>query len=407
MNIRNEWLLEKMAYAAVALLLIMSVTGCSNDSGNGPIDQPPVLERPEPGLVGDGRLGEILNFVVADTGVPAVGAKLVHNGSVVEFGTAGMRTYGGLDAVTDLDQWHIGSLTKSMTATLSAVLVEQGLLGWNSTVGEVFPDLVGTVHPAYLDVRLDELLSHTGGIPTSSSAIADSVSQIGGNLLAQRLRFTREVLSVAPHQSRGSYAYSNAGYIVAGAMLERLTGSEWEHLMQTYVFNPLGMNDTGFGAPGANGSPNQPTGHIPDGAGWHSIPSASPNADNPALFGPAGTVHSTMADIAKYMTLHLAGAHGEFVPGYLTAASFAKLHQPMPDAQYALGWNVSEFSLHHIGSNNRWLAQIIVVPGIDVALFIVTNAADADATDGGSPSYALGETAQYLNDRIDAAMAAD
>ncbi len=403
MNTRNYLLLERTAYFAVALLLIMSVTGCSNDSGNGSNDEPPVLERPDPGIVGDGRLEEILRFVVADTGVPAVGAMVVHNGSVAEIGTAGMRSSGGSDIVTDFDQWHIGSLTKSMTATLSAVLVEQGLLGWGSTVGQVFPDLVGTVHPAYLDVRLDELLSHTGGISASSSAIAESVSQMGGSLPAQRLRFTAEVLSAAPQQSRGSYAYSNAGYIIAGAMLERLTGSEWEHLMQAYVFDPLGMNNSGFGAPGEGGSSDQPAGHIPNGPGWHPIPSESLYADNPALFGPAGTVHSTMADIANYMTLHLAGVHGQSVPGYLTADSFSKLHQPMSDAQYALGWNVSEISLHHIGSNNRWLAQIVIVPGIDVALFMVTNAADAEAADGGSPNRALGEIARYLKDRVDAA----
>ena len=230
---------------------------------------------------------------------------------------------------------------------------------------------------------------------------------MGGSLSAQRLRFTEEILSAAPQQARGTYAYSNASYIVAGAMLERLAGSEWESLMQTYVFNPLGMSNTGFGAPGAGDGSLQPTGHIPDGTSWYSIPSDSPDADNPALFGPAGTVHSTMADIANYMSVHLAGAQGEGVPGYLTADSFAKLYQPMSDAQYALGWNVSEISLHHIGSNNRWLAQMFIVHDIDVAILTVTNAADAQASDGGRPNHALAETARYLQERIDAALAAD
>ena len=405
MNIRKDNLRERAAYTALALLLLSPILGCSTDSNNGPIDSPPVLERPVAGIVGDGRLAEILDYIVAETGVPAAAAMLVHEGTIVEQGTAGVRRFGGLEAVTESDQWHIGSLTKSMTATLAAVLVEQGLLGWDTTIADVFPDLAGSVNPAYLDTRLDELLSHTGGISPSSSAVADSVSRVGGTLMAQRLRFAQEILSDAPQQPRGSYAYSNAGYIIAGAMLERLTGSEWETLVKTYLFDPLGMNDTGFGAPGADTGGMQPTGHILDGFRWHSIPATSTDADNPMLFGPAGTVHSTMADIASYMMLHMAGAQGLDVPGFLTADSFSKLHSPMSDAQYALGWNVSEISLHHIGSNNRWLAQIILVPEIDVALFMVTNAADPEAADGGNPNRALGEIAQYLKDRVDAAAA--
>lgn len=405
MNTRNIHLAKLAATAAMALLPAMSVSGCSSDRGNGPVAEPPVLERPEPGIIGDGRLDAILDYVVRETGVPAVAAMLVHDGAILESGIAGVRIYGTSDAVAESDRWHIGSLTKSMTATLAAVLVEQGLLRWDTTIGEVFPDLVGLAHPDYVDTRLDELLSHTGGVSSRSSAIADAVSRQGGDLLSQRLRFTREVLSSAPEQPRGTYAYSNAGYVVAGAMVERLTGTEWESLIQTYVFDPLGMQASGFGAPGSDGGSMQPTGHLPDGSRWHSIPATSADADNPPLFGPAGTVHSSMADLANYMVLHLAGAKGLDVPGYLTANSFEKLYRPMSNAQYALGWNVSEISLHHIGSNNRWLAQIIIVPGIDAALFIATNAADPEAADGGSPNRALAEIAQYLKDRVDAAAA--
>lgn len=387
----------------LAALSIVSLTaGCSSGSGINTGSGPPVLERPDAGVVGDGRLGEILAYVLADTGVPAAAALLVQDDAIAEQAVAGVRRSGGSEAVTDSDLWHLGSLSKSMTATLAAVLVEQGVLDWDTTIGTAFPELVGQVHADHLDVRLDELLSHTGGIASSSSALADAVSRTGGDLTAQRLRFTREVLAAAPGHDRGAYAYSNAGYIVAGAMLERLTGMGWEDLMRSYVFDPLGMSAAGFGPPG-DGANDQPTGHIPNGSRWRSLPAGSPDADNPMLYGPAGTVHASLSDVANYMRLHLAGARGFDVPGYLTTDSFLTLYEPRSDALYALGWNVSEISLHHIGSNNRWLAQMIIVPGENVALFVATNAADPEAGDGGAPSRVLASIAQFLKDRIDAA----
>ena len=217
-----------------------------------------------------------------------------------------------------------------MTATLAAVLVESGLIGWDTTIGDVLPELVGAIDPAYLDVRLDELLSHTGGISTSSSTLANAVTREGGTLRSQRERFTQRVLASSSGQRRGTFAYSNAGYIVAGTMLERITSTDWEQLMVTYVFAPLGMSDSGFGAPGTPGTSDQPTGHVPDGSGWQSISADSADADNPALFGPAGTIHSTLSDLASYMSAHLAGANGVDAPGFLNADSFAKLHNQCP-----------------------------------------------------------------------------
>ena len=61
----------------------------------------------------------------------------------------------------------------------------------------------------------------------------------------QRRQWTAELLTLAPETSRGEHLYSNANYVVAGAMLEEVTGQQWEDLMQEHVFAPLGMTSTG------------------------------------------------------------------------------------------------------------------------------------------------------------------
>lgn len=392
-RLRRPWL------TVVFLGLMAAACGSGNDGS----DLQPPPERPDVGVMGDGGLKTILDYVVADSGIPAVTAMFAHEGVVLEQAASGRRSSAQPDEVTEYDKWHIGSLTKSMTSTLAAVLIEQGNLSWDTTIGDVFPEFAGQIGTVYTNVRLDELLSHTGGIPTGSSDLADAISGQGGDLVSQRYQFTRQILIEAPAGSRGDFAYSNAGYIVAGAMLERVGGMSWEALMQQFVFDPLGMADSGFGAPGLPGQNDHPSGHIPDGSNWYALAAGSPDADNPALFGPAGTVHASMNDIMNYMTAHLGGALGNDVPGLLTAQSFARLHDAAPGTAYSMGWDVTPAGLTHIGSNDRWFARIIIVPELAITVFIAVNAGDPYSPDGGIPMQAIVETGEYLQQRFQAA----
>ena len=114
--------------------------------------------------------------------------------------------------------------------------------------------------------------------------------------------------------------------------------------------------------------------------------SPGPGADNPAAIGPAGTVHISMADLALYMTAHLAGAQGQ--GGLLEASSFERLHTAAPGTAYAQGWALDEqawtggVALAHNGSNNRWYARLWLAPGRSFAFFVVTNAAGDQGEDG-------------------------
>ncbi len=167
-------------------------------------------------------------------------------------------------------------------------------------------------------------------------------------------------------------------------MIEAVTGELWEDLMRREVFTPLGMTHTGFGAPGVADSVTEPWGHVRAGTGWRAIP-PGPFADNPAALGPAGTVNTTLADYARFMSAHLAGARGE-TGGLLTPATFATLDTPAPGSPYAFGWGVATRDwaggrvLQHAGSNTMWYATVWLAPERNIAMFAVTNAAgDAGA----------------------------
>ena len=124
----------------------------------------------EVGAQDDAELPGVLGAIIDSTGVPALGAiafeATVGSGvQVRDTAVAGVRARGSTNPVRLDDLWHIGSLTKAMTATLAARLVERGVLGWGTTVGGVFPDFVGVIRDEYEDVRLDELMYHTSRLP--------------------------------------------------------------------------------------------------------------------------------------------------------------------------------------------------------------------------------------------------
>lgn len=139
----------------------------------------------------------------------------------------GVRKAGDSTPVTTHDVFHIGSCTKSMTATLAALLIEEGKLRWATTIADVFPELKGTMNTGYHDVSLEQLLAHRGGVPGEPPEAAwKRAWEEKGTPAEQRREFIEAVLKEAPTAPPGTKtAYSNQGYAIAGAMLETITGT--------------------------------------------------------------------------------------------------------------------------------------------------------------------------------------
>jgi len=359
---------SKVLSLSVAALL--AACGADGPTTPNPIDV---------GVAGDGGLDAVLDTLRRAMALPALGAITIEGEQVVESGAVGFRASGESVGVTAGDLWHLGSLTKAMTATLAAQFVEDGDVEWSTTIADAFPDLVGSIRPEFESVRLDELLYHTGGLSNSINQTASwgALRTSTDPLPEQRREWVVELLSLTPAVARGTHYYSNAGYIVAGAMLEEISGQPWETLMTDRIFTPLGMTSGGFGPPGQTGPGiEEPRGHVRQGSSWVPL-EPDVNADNPAALGPAGTVHATMEDYARFVAEHLAGARG--VGTLVTSDSYDKLHTPAPGTAYSLGWGVSTrawangLTLAHAGSNTFWYAVVWVAPERNLAMIAVTN----------------------------------
>jgi CubicO group peptidase (beta-lactamase class C family) len=321
--------------------------------------------------VGDPAVTNLLVPIRQKHQVPAMAAALVTSKGLVAAGVVGTRKRGTEIAATLNDQWHLGSDTKAMTATLVAKLVEKGRLKWETTVAEVFPDLAAGFDAEARTITVLQLLSHRSGLKPNP----DLVVYGGADGAKERLRVVQDELSKAPQHKPGThYEYSNLGYAIAGAITERITGKSWEQAMQEEVFTPLGMTSVGFGGTGTPGQVDQPWGHH---ANAQPVSGNGSAMDNPPVLSPAGRVHCTIQDWARFIADQLRGARGE--PALLQPASYKKLHTPPFGGEYALGWLVVDrkwsggAALNHSGDNTMNFANVWVAPRRDLAMLVCVN----------------------------------
>jgi CubicO group peptidase (beta-lactamase class C family) len=303
--------------------------------------------------------------------VPAMAAAIVTSKGLVMAGVVGTRKRGMEIAATLNDQWHLGSDTKAMTATLVARLIEKGRLKWESIVAEVFPDLAAGFSSEARAITVLQLLSHRSGLKPNPDLILFG----GADGTKERLRVVKDELSKAPNHKPGThYEYSNLGYAIAGAITEKITGKSWEQAMRDEVFGPLGMTSVGFGGTGTPGQVDQPWGHYQDG---QPVSGNGPAMDNPPVLSPAGRVHCTIQDWARFIADQLRGAQGE--RALLQPAAYKKLHTPPFEGEYALGWLAVERAwgggkvLNHAGDNTMNFANVWVAPRRDFAVLVCVN----------------------------------
>ena len=331
-------------------------------------------------------ISALLEPIRTQHALPALAAASFSLGKPLDSGVCGVRRIGGTERATIDDKWHLGSCTKSMTASVAAMLVERGVLRWDSTVGDLLPNMPG-MKPAWKSVTLELLLGHRAGAPHDPPPLLWAEAwKMRGTPTQQRADFVRGLLQTDPNPAAGTqHVYSNQGYAIVGAMLEHKTGKPWEKLMREMLFTPLDLKSAGFGAAGTADKIDQPWGHRRKDSALVPVP-PGPDADNPPAIGPGGIVHMSIGDFARYAAWH--GDEARRDARLLKGDSFHKLHTALPGQDYALGWGTAQRPwaggrvLTHTGSNTMNFAVMWVAPERDFAVVAATNTAGPGAEKG-------------------------
>jgi CubicO group peptidase (beta-lactamase class C family) len=226
-------------------------------------------------------------------GVPGAAAGILAGGAVTVacHGAADARTG---DPVTTASRFGVGSLTKSMCATAIVRLADAGQLSLEDPVAGHVPELRGAAWAEAATVR--DLLANRSGLPLRARLEFgfDEHETGADDVLA---RFAAAVAAQEP--TAVAWSYTNAGWCLAGRVVETVTGRMWEDAMREQLLDPAGMTETEFASDPR--SPHRVTGHEPAGKGLAPVEPLVARA-----FAPAGTsLASTMGDLLRFGALHL------------------------------------------------------------------------------------------------------
>ncbi len=275
--------------------------------------------------------------------VPGGALLIVHRGEPIfreGFGVASLETR---QPFTIDAPCRIASVTKPHTATLMAMLVERGKLSWDDPVEKYIPAFAGIAvrdrGPATRSPRIRELLSHTAGFPgqpaidagkwkiKTDGTLADAVADLPAQGLAS--------------QPGTVYAYTGLGYLVAGRIAELVTGQEYGALMKEMLLTPIGAATATF-YPSQELKARMPTMYQRSAGELVKVDVASRPRANAAYPNPAGSLVSTLDDVARLLLLHRnrGQVNGQQL---VTPETLAVLYQRQPATGrtgYGLGFNV-------------------------------------------------------------------
>jgi CubicO group peptidase (beta-lactamase class C family) len=327
-------------------------------------------------------------------GVPGLSLAIVENGGTVLAKGYGVRKVGTTRPVDEHTAFPIGSESKAFTSAALAILVDRKKLAWSDLVKDRLPgfQMYDPYVTAHMTVR--DLLTHRSGLglgegdlmlfPSTNRSRADIV---------HALRYLKPATGF-----RESYAYDNILYIVAGALVEAVSGQRWEDFVQHNILDPAGMRDThaNYDAAAANAtSLHSRSDGMLQGLGAQRVLGRF----TAQVLAPAGGINASAVDLARWMNIQL--AHGKLPGGgqIFSAEQAAMMWQPVvvmppegphrlqvlkPDLQdYALGWVVEEYRGHkivrHTGSVGGALAALYLIPDKNVGIAVTINSEDGMA----------------------------
>ena len=271
-----------------------------------------------------GPIEKLVESGMASSGVPGLAYAVVADGEIEQVGARGVAEIGRDREVTPDTPFLAGSISKSFTALAVMQLVEAGKIGLDDEISRHL-DVFGGKPAGAITVR--QLLSHTSGYSTYQGNQALIDDKTGPDALARRAAMIAEI---APATDPGTgWAYSNANYIVAGRLIEVISGQDFNAYIQSAILEPAGMAHS-FVAEGT-GDERTATGHRP----WFGTKRPMHEDWTHRAMAPAGGIVASASDLARYMQVMLNGEDD-----ILSAAGKAEMLRPASEASpyYGLGW---------------------------------------------------------------------
>lgn len=350
---------------STAALLVLLLVSCQTDLGG---------LKPAPALA----LRDIDAFVARTLRtipeVTSVGLALVHDGQRYARGYGLANVEKNIPATADTG-YYIGSTTKGFTGLTAAILAGRGVIDLDAPITKYLPELRFTNGVDASAVTLRRLMSHSAAI--SNDAITFRTAFSGEHTPAKLI----EVLGGTTTRKAG-FEYDNLGYVVAGLVMQRVTGKPWQQLHDELVFTPLGMTrSTGYMSEAVREAMAEP--YDRDSQGRMHVISFRKN--DQMMHAAGGTV-MTAEDLSRWLQAGLTKGRvggrqvipaAAFEQTQRAQATLEKPHALLGGTTYGFGWYEGRLAeqpvLYHGGGFEGWRSLFTLMPSKELAVGVMTN----------------------------------
>ena len=317
--------------------------------------------------------------------VTGMAVAVVHAGEVIHQKGYGIRDLENPQPVNAETLFAVGSCTKAFTTMALALLVDEGKLDWDKPIQHYLPQfrLQDTVATTQMTAR--DLVCHRSGLPRHDFMWYGS--SFSRSELFERLQYLEP-----SYPFRYTFQYQNLMYMVAGCLVEAITGQTWEAFTQERILDKLGMTCSNFSVTVSENVENAARPHeIREGVSKR-LPFRNIDA-----IAPAGSINSNLPEMVTWLKLHMnGGKHGD--EQFVSEANLKQMHQPhvtippqppvdfpeMQHSSYGLGWAQQTYRgysrIRHTGGIDGFITDVSFMPQQDIGVIVFNNSEDMLST---------------------------
>lgn len=339
----------------------------------------PDTSYPEPSKQMLADFEQYVQKAMKDWNIPGMAIGIVQGDKVIYTKGFGVKALGSNDAVNPDTIFQIGSITKSFTAALTAMLVDEGKIKWNDKVTDYLPDFMLYDPWVTRDFQIVDLMSQRSGMPPHAG---DQLYLLGydRSYIKHALRY------IQPSSSfRSQYTYLNVLFLNVADLIERISGKSWEQSVDERIFKPLAMSNSSVDMQSFVTAKNVALPHVKINDKVTLLPKDWPYFSWTYTAGPAGSINSNITDMVKWLSFQMNDGriNGKQL---ISENNMNFMHSPItpmitnPDGgnmYYCLGWSYRESNpepvIWHDGEVTGMKSTIAFTPKSKVGIIILSN----------------------------------
>jgi len=332
----------------------------------------------EPGFIKD-SLDTYVNGAMKEWQIPGVAVCIVKDGKVVLMKGYGVREMGKPEKVDENTLFMIGSCTKAFTGTALAMLAAEKKLSLDDKVQKWVPDFKQYDPWVAKEAIIRDLLCHRLGFETFQGDFMYFDSDLTYPEVKEKFGKVKPVYGF-----RSKWGYTNAGFAVAGEVLQKASGKTWAEYLKEQIFTPLGMNNTLALSKEIHNVTNRATAHSVVQGVLKKVPYGNIDA-----LAPAGAISSSVNDMSHWVITQLdngqyngkqvipPSAIGQTWLPHSILGNGGHMFNKSHFALYGLGWFLQEYNgkrvVAHTGGVNGFVTSVALVPEEKLGIIVLTN----------------------------------